>query len=627
MRVTAIAARHIATAVILIVAAAIGARMTTTTVAAAPAPSPAASTPSSPAASGPPALSSCTSEPPSPSPAAQPSPSSQAPCPPGAPSATNQVPAPASVGGGADGLIQPPDLANGQAPTFSEETPTQAFTPYTSLSPLALPQQWMDNLAGAIFFLGAWITRGAIALMQWAFSFSIFNGAVGGTLDIGVSAMRNGFYLPFAGAVVVLAGAWLMWHGLLRRRATVLAEGALWAVGALVAGAVFFASPSGLVGGADQLSTGLSRQVLDTLSIAVDRQTLNDGITTPEPQPGTTDDTLRIAGDTYFRELIYQPWTVLQFGDVKVGEQYGQQWLQTTYITPGEAQQIAAPCKAGACAQAVSALAQAKQQQQNDIVSQISSDDPSAADWLKGGQPAGRLSVAFLGLIVQIAGAGLLLVLAATVLIAELGVLLLTLVAPLFLLAGVHPGAGRRIAIRWFELIVGLFLKRLLLSALLGAVIVVSAALSNLSASRAGWALAMLLQVGVIVAIVVYRKRFYHLFTGASAATAMAGASRVGRVARQIVLSRFGGAAAGEAAAHAFGDSYEGDNHYGDTYGDTYVFVGANGHQNEPGPDAPDAPRAKVVIDSLAEPQSPDGNHDGPSDRSLPRLEASRDRA
>ena len=54
----------------------------------------------------------------------------------------------------------------------------------------------------------------------------------------------------------------------------------------------------------------------------------------------------------------------------------------------------------------------------------------------------------------------LILLIALTLIVLKLGFLLLLVAGPFFLIVGIHPGFGRVIAIRWFEMLVGVLMKQ-----------------------------------------------------------------------------------------------------------------------------------------------------------------------
>ena len=70
------------------------------------------------------------------------------------------------------------------------------------------------------------------------------------------------------------------------------------------------------------------------------------------------------------------------------------------------------------------------------------------------------MEIAFAALFAAVVAGILILLIAVTLILLKLGFLLLLIVGPFFLLIGTHPGFGRVIALRWFEMLVGVLLKQ-----------------------------------------------------------------------------------------------------------------------------------------------------------------------
>src|SRR5215470_4200359 len=103
------------------------------------------------------------------------------------------------------------------------------------------------------------------------------------------------------------------------------------------------------------------------------------------------------------------------------------------------------------------------------------------------------------------------------------------MVAPLFLLVGVHPGTGRRLLVRWAELAAAALLIRVLCAALLALVLV----LSGLIAQIPNWGVAAALEVALVVTAFIYRKPFLRVF--GQVATPRLDFLRDGRTATTVV--------------------------------------------------------------------------------------------
>lgn len=431
--------------------------------------------------------------------APQPTPSvSFAPSPPSPSPGTTQGSAAATPGpgvyapgSGADGLLQLPDLRKGLAPTFFEQTPSSAFRVHVdNLDWTDVVNKSLNGLADAFLVLLALIGRAAVGLMEWAFSLSIFEtmaSAVSGTVGL----LNGAIYAPVVPAMVLLAGGYGLWH-VLKQRGSVVVEGLVWSVAALLAGAVFMAAPGAIVGGADELAGGLSRDVLSAVSAPAGAQGLanGDGI---DVQPGLGGDAatneLRVAADSYFRQIVYVPWTVAQFGSLDAGRKWGQRWLLAATVT------------------------------HNQVAQDTIRDgmDPSTRDYFDGKDGGMRLVYSGLALVAGMFAGGLILVLSASAIIAQLALVLLVLLGPFFLLAGVVPGTGRRIATRWLEMLVGVLVKRVFLAALLAVVMVASQMLMT-TTGAVGWGLATFLEIALIAAAFVYRKPFYAIFASSNGA-------------------------------------------------------------------------------------------------------------
>jgi len=106
--------------------------------------------------------------------------------------------------------------------------------------------------------------------------------------------------------------------------------------------------------------------------------------------------------------------------------------------------------------------------------------------------------------------AGLLvLVIAVMLMILKISFLLLLVAGPIFLGIGIHPGIGRVIAVRWFELLLSTLLKQ---AALIGVLALLLWSYGLIMAESLPWGLQILLISLVTLAAFIYRKPFQHLF-------------------------------------------------------------------------------------------------------------------
>jgi hypothetical protein len=97
--------------------------------------------------------------------------------------------------------------------------------------------------------------------------------------------------------------------------------------------------------------------------------------------------------------------------------------------------------------------------------------------------------------------------------ILKLGFLLLLVAGPFFLIIGVHPGFGRVVAIRWFEMLVGVLLKQVAVALVLSILLYCYSLIMSTTDQQLPWALKIMMISLVTVAVFIYRKPFQHLFS------------------------------------------------------------------------------------------------------------------
>ena len=105
------------------------------------------------------------------------------------------------------------------------------------------------------------------------------------------------------------------------------------------------------------------------------------------------------------------------------------------------------------------------------------------------------------------------LLIALTLIILKLGFLLLLVAGPFFLIVGVHPGFGRVVAIRWFEMLVGVLLKQVAVALVLSILLYCYSLIMGTTDQELPWGLKIMMISLVTVAVFIYRKPFQHLFS------------------------------------------------------------------------------------------------------------------
>ncbi|HVW34979.1 MAG TPA: hypothetical protein VHL53_20775, partial [Acidimicrobiia bacterium] len=222
---------------------------------------------------------------------------------------------------------------------------------------------------------------------------------------------------------------------------------------------------------------------------------------------------------------------------------WGERLLAAKALTPDEAAQIKND------PDAADRISKRKKDEFDKIRDEIRKD-PQAKAYFNGHRPGQRVAVAGLALMAVILSGGLIAALALATLFAQLALILLAMLGPVFLLAAIHPGAGRIIATRWANLLAYTAIKRVAYAVLLSVILVMNGALID-QGSKLGWAVAMTLSVALAGALLFYRKAFLSIIervgtAGAGAAPGITSAGDVaGRFGRRVTA---GATLAGTAA-------------------------------------------------------------------------------
>jgi len=131
----------------------------------------------------------------------------------------------------------------------------------------------------------------------------------------------------------------------------------------------------------------------------------------------------------------------------------------------------------------------------------------------QGNQWTTRLEIAFAAMFAALVAGLLILLIALTLIVLKLGFLLLLVAGPFFLIVGIHPGFGRVIAIRWFEMLVGVLMKQVAIAIVLSVLLYCYSLIMGTSDLILPWALKILMIALVTVAVFIFRKPFSHLFS------------------------------------------------------------------------------------------------------------------
>lgn len=418
-----------------------------------------------------------------------------------------------------------------------------------------------------------------------------------------VTKLKDALYLEFLAPVLMMGALFLAWKGLVKRSSTEAGTAAIWMLGATVAGFAILANPLFLPSVVNTVVSTVSETTIASItqvaqsdsstsgagSSSADLCTVNgsNGRTQTADSSGkvTTVDfnasqnsartSVRQIQCTMWYSFMYTPWVIGQFG-------VSPSATDTPALTGGY------PNKTGdidpftpvpnvielgngstpgnwAIYQLDSKVNYqgAKKAEQEKAMLNVAASQlykPEANGTWAGTSSINRVTTATLAMISAIGAGAMIAIISMSMIVLQIGLVILTLFAPLFLLVGVHPGFGRRIAMGWLESMAGLAMKRIVLSVLLSVMLVFYSAVLSASAST-DWLISMIMVIAVSVGGITYKDQLTTMFSrisfggnGGLSEQDLGGrhAKAVGMKAAGVAVgAATGGAAAGLAGAAA----------------------------------------------------------------------------
>ncbi|MET8047546.1 type IV secretion system protein [Streptosporangium sp. NPDC005286] len=421
------------------------------------------------------------------------------------------------VAGGVDGLIKPPVPDSAQPGAQAEVPAVQGNYATYGMS----GQFWhthqlgcddiaavMGNaMANTVFLWAKALDRLTITTYQAAATEGPLE-SIKNVVDDIVVRLADAMYWPYLRPLVILGAIWLAWYGLIRKRATTTAEGVIWMVLAVTVAVWFFSRPGDL--------TGLGKIVTDKTGEVVNSAFSGlpgAGGTSCLPAKGEANPQVQGGGygqsgvpgveqnsDALWSTLVCKPWLMGQFGtadaDAPVIKAFGAKLLEIQTIDAAEMKAQQAP-EAG--------FHQARYE--TEVADKL--QNTPIFPLFQGKDWTNRLGVAIGAFMAAVVAGLLIFLVAVSLLVLKVGFLLLLILAPVFLLIGVHPGSGRIIAMRWVEMLIGTLLRQAVLALVLG-VLVYGYAL--IISTAMPWGMQVMFMAILTIAVFFYRRPFQHLF-------------------------------------------------------------------------------------------------------------------
>ena len=431
---------------------------------------------------------------------------------------TPSVPQPQQATIGVDSMIATPGGTTGGKTLYDNYGIAGQYWAATGLQCSDMTSLIGNNVAGMVFDMAQSLDRVTITVYQTAAGNGILTW-LQDSINRLITALGNAIYFPFLAPIVVIGAIWLAWQGLIRKRATRTIEGTIWMVIACAAAIWLIGRPGDFTSVGTTVSNSTT-QVLNTAFANLPAPTSSNclPVQNGDPQSVTANYAFNSANglidqnaNELWSVLVCKPWLIGELGTsqyaapnspaaaTNVVNQFGRQLLWSQAIAANE--------------QSTPALITAKQDTYTGIAAKLQANYPGIYPLFQGNQWTTRLEIAFTALFAALAAGLLVLLIALTLIILKLGFLLLLVVGPFFLLIGIHPGFGRVIAIRWFEMIVGVLMKQVAIALVLSVLLYCYALIMGTTDQTLPWALKIMMIALVTVAVFIYRKPFQHLFS------------------------------------------------------------------------------------------------------------------
>jgi uncharacterized membrane protein YgcG len=416
-------------------------------------------------------------------------------------------PSPAEYGSGIDGMIKPPNYPSPQLQKAQSDKLTY-YDRYGTVGQVWHPvdlgcsdamSMVGNSMSNVVFTLAKAFDRTTITVYQAAASESLL-GWLKKTVDGVIRGMGNTFGAKYWSWVVILGALWLAWWGLIRRRASRVAEGTIWMVLAMVALVWLIGRP----GDFTTLGTKVSDGATAAFNAALPQSNVNNTTcipNSPNAQQTVQNDAVTRNANALWVTLVCKPWLMGEFGtdDVKskivqtnAAKLLSSQAVDLTETYGGKKPDM-----------------DKKANDYKAVTKDVKDNYPGTYSLFQGKDWTSRLAVSFGSLIAALVAGLLILVISVMLIVLKISFLLLLVAGPIFLGIGIHPGIGRVIAVRWFELLLSTLLKQ---AALIGVLSLLLWCYGLVMAESLPWGLQILLISLVTLAAFIYRKPFQHLF-------------------------------------------------------------------------------------------------------------------
>ncbi|MFY7069052.1 hypothetical protein ACOQFV_24610 [Nocardiopsis changdeensis] len=339
-----------------------------------------------------------------------------------------------------------------------------------------------------------------------------------------VGRLREGVWEPLLPSLVILGAVTLAWWGLVRKRSTLTFEGAVWMIAATTLGLWVLGSPASFINGVGNI-INFGTNLMNSAVVGTTEGSEPDRCIPGSPavtQAFAEDDTEFLArqqSEYLWEALVCRPWIVGQFGSGETAQQLAgdHAWdlLYAQAFTRTESVSVGVNVSEDGVDEYYDTLVDEKQAEYERIAGLVEDAHTPTWDMFRGSADLGgdRAMAALVALGASLTGGLLILAAAFGLLVCKLGLLLLMLAAPIFFLFGIHPGRGRTILLRWWELLAGLMLQQLMWQAV---VLILVLVLNTMVTTVRPYGLSLLLMCALVAAVLKYKNALWGTLTHVS---------------------------------------------------------------------------------------------------------------
>lgn len=337
-----------------------------------------------------------------------------------------------------------------------------------------------------------------------------------------VGKLRVGVWEPLLPSLVILGAVTLAWWGLVRKRSTLTFEGAVWMIAATTLGLWVLGAPAAFintVGGIINAGTNLMNSaVVGATEGGEPDRCIPDS--PPITQAFAEDDTEFLArqqSEYLWESLTCRSWLVGQFGSGEQAEQLAAEhaWdlMYAQAFTRTESLSVGVNVDEDGVDDYYDQLVEDKRSEYERIAGEVEKAHTPTWDMFRGAEGGDRAMAALVALGAALTGGLLILAAAFGLLVCKLGLLLLMLAAPIFFLFGVHPGRGKTVLLRWWELLAGLMLQQLMWQAV---VLILVLVLNTMVTTVEPYGLSLVLMCALVAAVLKYKNALWGTLTHVS---------------------------------------------------------------------------------------------------------------